>query len=296
MTGTVVSATESDIIAMTTLPPPQRTRVTTDAGTFDAIAAGPRDGQPVLFLHGFPELSTEWAHYVALFGSLGYRAVAVDQRGYSPDARPTDPKDYHLDYLAKDVVDIADSLGWNDFHLVGHDWGAAVAWVVAARYADRIKTLCAVSVPHLGAFAKALRTDPEQQKASAYMQLLRQPGKAETVLLGEDAAALRGAYVGVPDSNVEVYVEHLSQPGALTAALNWYRVDGFDGRDEKVAVPTLFIWGTKDSAVAVSGVDDTVNWTTGEYRLEKIEGARHFTPEECPEIVGPMIQAHLESH
>lgn len=284
------------ITDVASLPRPENLRIPTGVGTFDAIAAGPRDGRPVLFLHGFPELCAEWTDYVAFFGALGYRAVAVDQRGYSPDARPAETGDYHLDYLAKDVVDIADSLGWNDFDLVGHDWGAAVAWVVAARYAGRVRTLSTVSVPHPGAFAKALRTDPEQQRASAYMELLRLPGKAESVLLGDNAAALRGAYVGVPEGNVESHVEQLTRPGALTAALNWYRANDLNGFDEKVAVPTLFIWGAKDSAVAVSGVDDTANWTTGEYRLEKIADARHFTPEECPEIVGPMIQAHLESH
>lgn len=277
--------------------PPRRVRIPTAVGTFDAIAAGPRDGQPVLLLHGFPELAIEWTDYVAMLGARGYRAVAVDQRGYSPDARPEATESYTLDLLAGDVTDLADSLGWDDFHLVGHDWGAAVAWVAAARCASRVRSLTAVSVPHLGAFAKALRTDPAQQEASKYMGFLRRVGVAERKLLAADAAVLRRFYTpGVTAEAVDAYVDHLSRPGALTAALNWYRANDFTGYQDEVSVPTLFVWGTEDVAIAASGVDDTVTWVSGEYRLEKISGAGHFTPEERPETVAPLLVDHLRSH
>ncbi|GIG71439.1 alpha/beta fold hydrolase [Phytomonospora endophytica] len=291
-------AAEPGPVDVSALPRPRRLRIPTRAGTFDAIAAGPRHGRSVLFLHGFPELAVAWSDYVALFGALGFRAVAVNQRGYSPDVRPNDTRDYRLDHLAEDVVDIAESLGWDGFDLVGHDWGAVVAWVAAARRPDRVRSLSVVSIPHPGAYNKALRTDPAQRRTMAYLDFVREPGIAEQELLADDAAMMREAYAhGVSRENTDTYVRHFSRPGALTPALNWYRAnDLFAGHEEKVAVPTLFVWGTKDGSAALSGVEDTANWVSGEYRLVKVEGGRHFLPEERPEIVMPLLRRHLRTH
>ncbi|HKN52531.1 MAG TPA: alpha/beta fold hydrolase, partial [Amycolatopsis sp.] len=145
-------------------------RIPTAAGTFDAVAAGPRHGRKVLLLHGFPEFGIEWDRQLRALAAAGYRAVAPDQRGYSPGVRPPGIGDYRLDHAVEDVRAMADALGWHRFDLVGHDWGAAVAWIAAAEYSCRVRSLTAVSVPHLGAFAEALRTDPAQQEASKYME------------------------------------------------------------------------------------------------------------------------------
>jgi pimeloyl-ACP methyl ester carboxylesterase len=158
--------------------------------------------------------------------------------------------------------------------------------------------LSTVSIPHPAAYNKALRTDPAQEHTMAYLDLVREPGVAEEKLLADDAAMLREAYAGgVSQENTDIYLRHFTQPGALTPALNWYRAnDLFAGYEEKVPVPTLFMWGTEDGSAALSGVEDTVNWVSGEYRLEKIEGAGHFTPEERPETVMPMLLRHLRAH
>ncbi|WP_231950812.1 alpha/beta fold hydrolase [Allokutzneria albata] len=267
-------------------------RIRTPAGTFDAVAAGPRSGRKVLLLHGFPELGIEWEHQLRALAAAGYRAVAPDQRGYSPGVRPIGIENYRLDHAVRDVRAMADALGWHRFDLVGHDWGAAVAWIAAAEYSRRVRSLTAVSVPHLGAFAEALRTDPAQQEASKYMQFFRQPAPIpENSILASGPPKLPG----VPPEKAAEYFRRLSQPGALTAVLNWYRANDFQGHEKRVAVPTLFIASTKDLMVAPSGVEATKNWVTGPYRLENLAGIGHNIPEEAPEATSALLLAHLAS-
>jgi pimeloyl-ACP methyl ester carboxylesterase len=265
-------------------------KIRTCAGTFDAVAAGPRNGRKVLLLHGFPELGIEWEHQLLALARAGYRAVAPDQRGYSPGVRPPEIEDYGLDYGVDDVVAIADSLGWYRFDLVGHDWGAAVAWIAAARYANRIRTLTAVSVPHLGAFAEAIRTDPAQQEASKYMNDFRLPTPIpENKILASGKMTLPG----VPAEKCAIYYERLSQPGALTAALNWYRANDFTGYEQRVSQPTLFIASTKDPFVAPWGVHATRKWVNGQYQLEYLAGVGHNVPEEAAERTSQLLLSHL---
>ncbi|MFI6866882.1 alpha/beta fold hydrolase [Nocardia sp. NPDC050406] len=271
-------------------------RIPTSVGTFDALAAGPTDGRKVLLLHGFPESATEWTHQLTALGQLGYRAVAVDQRGYSPDVRPTAVGEYAFDLLADDVARIADALDWPRFDLVGHDFGAAVSWIVAARYRDRVRTLSAFSVPHLGAFGRGLREDPEQQRASTYMAMLREPEQAERRLLADDARMMREVYEGVPRAHVDEYVRRLSEPGALTAALNWYRANDFQGYDQKIEVPTLYVWGSGDGAVAASTVRGTAEWVTGPYRFEELPEVGHFAPEAQPDRTTALLHAHFQAN
>ncbi|MGH9165227.1 MAG: alpha/beta fold hydrolase, partial [Acidimicrobiales bacterium] len=120
---------------------------------FSALAAGPHDGRLVLLLHGFPQTSAAWRPLLSALALAGHRAVAFDQRGYSPGARPPAVADYAVDHLVADVVGVADTMGAGGFDVVGHDWGAAVAWGVAAAHPGRVRTLTAVSVPHPVAFA-----------------------------------------------------------------------------------------------------------------------------------------------
>lgn len=283
ITGTAAAAERTRVAPL---------RIPTPAGTFDAVAAGPRHGRKVLLLHGFPEFGIEWDHQLRALAAAGYRAVAPDQRGYSPGVRPTRIEDYRLDHAVGDVRAMADALGWRRFDLVGHDWGAAVAWIAAAKYARRVRSLTAVSVPHLGAFAEALRTDPVQQEASEYMDFFRQPAPIpENSILASGPRELPGV---APEKCAE-YFRRLSQPGALTAALNWYRANDFTNYEQRVAVPTLFIASTNDPMVAPSGVAATRNWVTGPYRLENLAGIGHFIPEEAAETTTALLLAHLAS-
>jgi len=273
----------------------EQLRIPTKAGTFDAIGAGPADGAGVLLLHGFPEASVQWEAQISALAAAGFRAVAPDQRGYSPDVRPDDVLDYVMDELVGDVLAIADQLGWNRFHLVGHDWGAAVSWTFASEHPERLRTLTAVSVAHPTALNKAIKTDEDQALRSAYMQRFRQVGTAEKLLLADNAKALRGVYDHkVPPSRIEDYVRRLSEPGALTAALNWYRAMGKSPlRAEASTVPTLFVWGTEDVAIGSVAALDTEQWVTGPYRFEMLEDVSHWVCEEAEsELIGLLLE-HL---
>ncbi|MEU6642501.1 alpha/beta hydrolase [Saccharomonospora sp. NPDC046836] len=270
--------------------------IPTPAGSFDAIAAGPTDGRPILLLHGFPEAAIEWEHQVAALGRAGFRAVAPDQRGYSPGVRPVDVAEYGLDQLAGDVVAIADALGWQRFDLVGHDWGGAVAWWTADRHPERLRSLAVVSTPHPGALGEAIRTDEDQAMRSQYMRDWRQSGTTEQRMLANNAEALRRMYEWkVPPSRVEEYVRRLSEPGALTAALNWYRAGRPSDRIGTVSVPVLYIWSTEDVAFGSTAALDTENWVTGPYEFQMLEDVTHWVPEEVPETLTALLLEYLHT-
>ncbi|HEX3789491.1 MAG TPA: alpha/beta hydrolase [Pseudonocardiaceae bacterium] len=276
----------------------EQLQISTSVGTFDAIGAGPEDGAGVLLLHGFPEASVQWEEQIGALATAGYRAIAPDQRGYSPDVRPENVVDYRMDELVGDVLLITEQLGWHRFHLVGHDWGAAVAWAFAAEHPDRLRSLTAVSVPHPAPFGQALREDEDQAQRSAYMQLFRQPRTAERRLLADDAKALRQIYeYHVPPSRVEDYVTRLSEPGALTAALNWYRAMGRGARTtEKITVPTLYVWGTEDVAIGSTAALATEQWVTGPYRFEMLEDISHWVCEQASIELSDLLVEHLWAH
>ncbi len=270
--------------------------VTTEAGSFDGIAAGPEDGRPVLLLHGFPEAATEWTHQVATLGVLGYRAVAPDQRGYSPGVRPEQVAEYGIDDLVGDAFAIADKFGWGKFDLVGHDWGAAVAWWAADARPERLRSLTTVSTPHPAALAEAMKTDEDQHLRTRYLTEWRQRGVTERRMLENDAHALREMFDRrVSPSRVDDYIQRLSEPGALTAALNWYRAGRPAGKIGKISVPTLYIWSTEDVSFGSTAALDTGNWVTGPYRFEMLEDVSHWVPEEAPEAVTTLIVEHLQA-
>lgn len=275
------------------------TRTTIEAGglVFDARVAGPRGGSPVLLLHGFPESSLEWEAQLVALARAGYRAVAPDLRGYSPGARPPAVSDYALETLAGDVFAIADALGFARFHLVGHDWGAAIAWEVAGEQPERIVSLTAVSVPHPTAFALALANDPDQQAKSTYITFFRQPGVAEQTLLASDAAVLRGIYGDGPASaHADDYVALLSEPGALTAALNYYRALGLTSSTGPTTVPTLYVWSTGDTALGRYGAERCGDYVDAPYRFAIIAGVSHWLPEDAADELSALLLEHLAQY
>ncbi|MER7081289.1 alpha/beta fold hydrolase [Saccharopolyspora kobensis] len=272
-------------------------QIPTPAGKFDALTAGPQDGRPVLLLHGFPEAAVEWSEQLAVLGGAECFAVAPDQRGYSPGVRPQQVSDYRMTELVDDVLAIAEHFGWDRFDLVGHDWGAVVAWTTAAAHPERIRTLTAVSIPHPDPFNAALREDEDQATRSAYIQEFRS-STAEKALLADNAKKLRRIYYpGVPEHHVDDYVQRLTEPGALTAALNWYRAARYNSREiGPVEVPTLFAWSTEDVAVGSTAALATADHVTGPYRFEMLEDVSHWIPEEAPDTFTRLLLQHLLAH
>jgi pimeloyl-ACP methyl ester carboxylesterase len=267
--------------------------------TFTGRAAGPAGGRLVLFLHGFPQTSWSWRYQLTALGEQGYRAVAFDQRGYSPGARPEQLDLYRMEHLVADVLGVADSLGGHTFDLVGHDWGGAVAWHVAGRYPDRLRTLTVASTPHPRAFTTALRQEgADQATRSTYMDFFKQPDAPEQLFLADGAAGLRGLYTatGLEGDDVEHYVEVLTQPYAMTAALNWYRAASIgDVRGMgPITAPTLYVWSTNDAALGREAAEATGQHVDGPYRFEVLEGVSHWIAEEAPDRFTALLADHLE--
>jgi pimeloyl-ACP methyl ester carboxylesterase len=265
--------------------------------TFSARADGPLDGPLVLLLHGFPETSYEWRHQLPALAEAGYRAVAPDQRGYAVGARPEALREYRVEKLAADVVGIADELGADRFHLVGHDWGGAVAWVVGGNHADRLHTLTVVSTPHPTPFAESIATG-EQREKSSYMLWFREP-TAEDQFLADDAALLRGLYdtSGLHDADAAAeYLRVFRDGAALTGGLNWYRANDFRADIAPITVPTMYVWSTDDIALGAEAAHATANHCEGPYRFEILEGVSHWIPEEVPDVLNALLLSHLNSN
>ena len=274
----------------------RRTEITAGGLTFDARVAGPAGGPVVLLLHGFPESSRSWNAQLDALAQAGYRAVAFDQRGYSPGARPAGVEAYRLGELVADAVAVIDSLGVARVDVVGHDWGGAVAWHMAAGHPERVRSLAVVSTPHPAAFRAALaESEGDQAQRSWYMTWFQTPEEPERVFLENDAAGLRGIYSGLPQDAVEEYVALFRQPGALTAAINWYRAAGPDLTRETgpITMPTLYVWSTDDIALGREAAEATAGHVQGPYRFEVLEGVSHWIPEEVPDTLNALLLEHL---
>ncbi|MFW3171033.1 alpha/beta fold hydrolase [Geodermatophilus sp. CPCC 206100] len=276
--------------------PGQLLRVDVGDLTFDVRADGPDDGRPVLLLHGFPETSLSWAAVTPRLTEAGLRTYAVDQLGYSPGARPAEVGAYALPSLAQVTADLMTAMDVPRADVVGHDWGASVAWAMAAWHPDRVRSLTAVSVPHPTAFAGAWRTDPEQQERSAYIRLFWQEGTAEELLLADGARRLRRVFGGdVPAEAVDEYVAVLSAPGALTAALNWYRAMSSSTPVDRVAVPTTYVWSDADMAVGRTAADGCADCVSGDFRFVELPGVSHWIPEQAPDQLAAAVLDRIAS-
>jgi pimeloyl-ACP methyl ester carboxylesterase len=271
--------------------------------TFRCRKAGDA-GESVMLLHGFPETSHMWLQLMPKLAAAGYRCVAPDQRGYSPGARPAGVEAYAYRALASDVFALADAAGFDRFHLVGHDWGAIVGWAaLGVDAASRIASFSSLSIPHALAFARATYEDEGGELYRTILQLLLTDGGPETVFLANDAAALRGAYTHSTPEEIDEYVSVLSQPGAMTAAANWYRASRAHKRSLEdpdspfgdVTTPALLIWGKNDPYVRRMSVDLAPPHMKGEYRVVEA-GTGHWIAQEAPDVVTTEVLRHLREH
>jgi len=226
------------------------------------VLAGPASGKPLVFLHGFPEFWFGWRHQIDHFVSSGYRVIIPDQRGYNLSDKPAGIASYSIELLAKDVVDVLDTVTDSKAFIVGHDWGAGVTWYLAAQYSERVSRAAMLSVPHPRIFMKNLIMNPAQLRRSWYLLFFQLPWLPERFLRRRDWALLgrvlrdtspRGVF---SDHDLEQYKKSWGTKDALTAMLNWYRAAllrpskfALDSKASRVKVPALLIWGKKDQFV-----------------------------------------------
>jgi pimeloyl-ACP methyl ester carboxylesterase len=274
-------------------------RIEANGFEFRARVAGNESDRPtVILLHGFPVTSAMWKPLISALANSGYRAVAFDQRGYSPGARPLEAALYSLPNLVSDVLAVADAVGAKTFHLIGHDWGAAVGWATVLEHPDRVLTWTGLSIAHPQAFSDALLNDPDQQARSSYFTLFNTPIVPEVLLTFNSLALLRSAYEGMDKDNIAEYLAVLSEPRALSSALNWYRqmgnlTDTIPASPE-TSVPTLFVWGSNDSAVGRAAVLDQRQYMKGPYKEIETDG-EHWLMTTHADQINSQVLEHIGS-
>ena len=258
---------------------------------FDVSVAGADDAPLVLMLHGFCVSRHFWKNQLPALAEAGYFAVAPNQRGYSVDARP-DPRDfdnYRVDRLIRDALDIVAATGHGErrFHLVGHDWGGSLSWLIAERYPESLASLTMLSRPHPSSFARALEMpDGEQAHRSRHHREFLDP-VAGPRLLADDAAWVRTrlARNGVPKAAIAAHLSAIRNPQAMEAALAWYRARGERQPIGPTKVPTLFIWGDADDTVGRAAAEGTGEFITADYQFAPLPGVGHYAADQVPQQV-----------
>lgn len=281
---------------MTTTPE----RITTyehDGLRFDVRDEGPLEGDVVVLLHGFPERSTSWRDVVPALHAEGFRTLAPDQRGYSPGARPRRRRDYRSALLTADVAALVERVG-GPVHLVGHDWGAVVAWSVATSRPDLVRTLTAFSVPHPAAYLQAMVTS-RQAAASWYMYFFQLPLLPERTLARPGGRGERWlSEAGLTREDLDRYRTEIVEHGALRGGLGWYRAMAMMDRSQlrrRVTVPTTMVWSDQDAAITRPGVDRCAAYVDAPYELVVLEGVDHWIPTHAPDAAASAILTRLRT-
>jgi len=252
---------------------------------FDVRDEGPAGGEPVVLLHGFPQTSSSWASVAPLLHDAGYRTYAPDQRGYSPGARPRARWAYRPAELVADVVALVERLG-TAVHLVGHDWGGGVGWLLAARRPELLRTWTSVSTPHPAALYGSFLTS-DQALRSWYMGIFQLPWLPERELAGARGERMLRAG-GMPEDAVRRFRSEVVDGGALPGALHWYRAMAMAdprGLGRRISVPSTLVWSDGDVALGRAGVAATARFVDAPYELVVLEGVSHWIPEEAPQAL-----------
>jgi pimeloyl-ACP methyl ester carboxylesterase len=279
--------------------------VETNGIKLHVVMAGPKDGQPVFLLHGFPEFWYGWRKQIEPLAKAGYRVIVPDQRGYNLSDKPKGVKAYSLDKLVADILGLIDALGYKKVNLIGHDWGAVVAWAFAIWHPERLYKLGILNVPHPAVMMNFLRRgDPEQLRRSWYVFAFQIPWLPEYFLRKNDwrnaVRVLRGSGKIHTFTNEDIteYKKAWSQPGAMTAMLNWYRAIGRhrpkmpDG--SRVKVPTLMMWGMQDIALSHRMARPSMDYCE-DGKLVFFEDATHWVQHDAAEDVTTCLLDFLRS-
>lgn len=263
--------------------------------TFPVVDSGPADGPIAVLLHGFPQNSSSWGAVSASLNKAGIRTLAPDQRGYALTANPRGRWAFRSTELIADAAALIEAAGGRA-HVVGHDWGANVAWGLAGEHPERVSSLTAVSVPHSAAFVRALLTS-DQARRSWYMAAFQPPALPEAIVARRpqmfDAMLARTGMTA--DMIAAVHRDVIDRVG-LTGPLNWYRALPFTARRPKrVQVPTTHVWSDGDAALGATGARLTEHYVDAPYRLHVMEGASHWIPDERPTELAAVIAERIAS-
>ena len=258
-------------------------------------ATGAADAETVLLIHGFPDSHKLWRYQVPVLRDAGYRTIAPDLRGFGDSDQPTEVDAYRLTTSVADMAKVLDALDVERAHVVCHDFGAVVGWLLAAFTPDRVASLAALSVGHPMAFREPTI---EQREKQWYMLLFQFEGVAEQLLTRDDWALLRQWVGGAGD--MQNWIADLSRPGALTAGLNWYRANQHPARELRarpqvpaVSARTLGLWSDGDRYLVEEGMQRSAEFVAGPWHYERVERASHWMQLDQPELVNRLLLQHL---
>jgi pimeloyl-ACP methyl ester carboxylesterase len=277
---------------------PEFRTIDTNGVTLNVATAGPEGGPLVILLHGFPEFWYGWRHQIGRLAEAGYRILAPDQRGYNLSAKPTGIASYAVDVLARDVIGLIDATGRDRAAIVGHDWGGIVAWWAALAHRERLDRLGIINAPHPLAFRKQLWTSPAQLLKSWYVFAFQLPRLPEAALRRNNWRGLVRGLIGssrpgtFTEADLQRYREAWSRPGAITTMIHWYRA-AIRARppapaEPRVSVPTLLIWGARDSFIRRAVADASLA-RCDRGRLVMFEEATHWVQHEEPDRVNRLL-------
>jgi pimeloyl-ACP methyl ester carboxylesterase len=267
-------------------------RVDANGLSFHVVDEG--SGDAVVLLHGFPDSSYLWRNQIPALTGAGFRVIAPDLRGYGESDKPQDVAAYDMRLLVQDVNAIMDAQGVDRAHVVGHDWGAALAWAFAGNLPGRVHKLTVMAVGHPRAFLRAMLTS-SQVLRSWYMGFFRIPGFSERMLSRNDFAMFRRFMRGVPD--LDRYVDAFREPGALTAGLNWYRANVKPLRPPRAPnapMPTMGIYGSKDPALGEKQMRESARFVDGPFRYERVD-ADHWMMLRRPDEINALLLDFLRT-
>jgi len=260
-----------------------------------------------LCLHGFPESRFSWRFQLPLLAEMGYRAWAPDLRGYGETTpKPGAVKDYLIDRLMEDVGALIDASGAKTVTLLGHDWGAGLAWTFAANRVRPLERLVIMNVPHPAVMSAQLRTNKSQRKKSWYMAFFQLPGVPELTLTANGGRAIRRAFfdMAVDKTNftpdvLDRYARDARRRGAIRGMVNWYRAafrlqGKLAGPWEVIETPTLIVWGEEDAALGVELLDGTDEYVR-DLTIRRLPGVSHWVQQEAPQKVNPILQEWLSA-
>ena len=261
---------------------------------FDCRIAGNPDHELVVLLHGFPESSFMWIDLMKDISALGFYCMAPNMRGYSKGAQPKGKKHYTIEQLSQDVLDLAQAVGKDKFHLIGHDWGAAIGWKTVYDHPKTILSWTALSVPHIQAFGEARFLDEDQKRKSRYIKNFQVPFLPEIKIRKNDFEIFRKIWKHSSKAEVEDYLSIFSNRKSLTATLNYYRANNKPNGlvVSNILVPTLFIWGEHDKFIGAYGVENGHKFMKGYYKFVKLD-AGHWLIQSKFEDVKKEIIEHL---
>jgi pimeloyl-ACP methyl ester carboxylesterase len=265
---------------------------------FEVLEEGSGD-RLALCLHGFPEHAVSWRHQMPVLAAMGYRVWAVNQRGYGRSSRPDGVESYALPHLIADVAALIDASGARSTVLIGHDWGAMVAWCFAAGQVRPLERLVIMNVPHPLCFRAALK-HWRQRRKSWYIGFFQIPVLPERLLAASGGASVRRMFAGValPPDVLDIYAKQIAEPGAATAMLNWYRAArrpdraGMPDLSRVIEAPTLVVWGENDVALDLICLDGTERYVR-DLAIKRLPGVSHWVQQDAPEAVNKLLQEFL---